>query len=261
MKKSVLFCLLTIWIILLLALSGCSLGQAATPAATETPTQMSVSAVMTSAAATAFVQLTAIASMPSPTAAPTRTSVLAAPTNASGTADSTQAPALQLLTPTSTELAGGLPVAPTDAATTPQPADSLPTNTPIPSLTPLSPVNPPKNATACLNSAYVADVTIADKTVLKPNEKFRKIWRIQNTGICNWDGGFGLIRWTGPAMGGESIFYSNDDQPVLPGGIVDIGIDMVAPEKAGEYIGHWVMISDSKITFGTDLIVYIIVAP
>lgn len=261
MKTSARTCLLTIWVILLLALNGCSLGQAATPAVTETPTQMSVSAVMTSAAATAFVQLTAIASIPSPTAAPTRTSALEAPTSAPGTADSTQAPALQLLTPTSTELAGGLPVAPTDTGSTPQPSAVLPTNTPIPSLTPLSPVNPPKNAAACLNSAFIADVTIADKTVLKPNEAFRKVWRIQNTGICNWDGGFGLIRWTGPAMGGESNFYSNDDQPVFPGGIVDIGVDMVAPEKAGEYIGHWVMISDSKITFGSDLIVDIIVAP
>jgi hypothetical protein len=220
------------------ALSSCSLGQAA---ASPTATAVDVNAVMTSAAATAFVQLTGIAAQASSTTPPTLASTIA-PTQAP-----TQDQALLLLTPT--DAAGGLPI-----------VESTPTLqfglTVVPSLTPFA---TPGSGTivTCFNSKYISDVTIPDGTVLKPNEKFTKVWRIQNTGTCNWDQGFGLTLWAGPSMGGSAIYFSGKDKPVVPGGIVDLGIEMRAPPQPGDYVAHWTMIGDQGKTFGADLTVFI----
>jgi hypothetical protein len=224
-------------LIIMTALSSCSLGQAAAP----TATPVDVNAVMTSAAATAFVQLTQIAGQASPTSAPTSTS---APTETQST---TQSPAL-LLTPTvaTTGGAAGLP-----AVETPTLAAGLPAATPAASVTPILPLAGSTTVVStCFNSKFVVDVTILDGTVLKPTERFRKVWRIQNTGTCAWDEGFGLVFLMGEAMGGQAIYFSGRDNKVQPGGTVDLGIDMKAPAAAGEHIGHWIMVSDQGKTFG-----------
>ena len=234
-------------LVALIALSGCGSGQTVEP----TATPVDVNAVMTSAAATAFVQLTQIAGQASATVAPTQTSTVAPPTNTPdpNAATATQSSPLQLLTPT--DSAGGLPVVETPIG------GALPTNTVSPNLTPIAPVATASTGTTCFNSKFVADVTVPDGTVVKPGEKFRKVWRIQNTGTCKWDQGFGLTIWAGPAMGGTPIYFSGKDQPVDAGGTVDLGIDMVAPTQSGEYIAHWVMINDQGKTFGGDFTVVI----
>jgi hypothetical protein len=134
-----------------------------------------------------------------------------------------------------------------------------PGTTAIPSLTPIGLIPPTSSGPLCYNSKFIADVTIPDGTVMVPYEKFQKVWRIQNTGTCAWDQGFGLTLWAGPSLGGGPSYYSNHDQKVGPGGIVDIGIEMRAPVQRGEYIAHWTMINDSGKTFGADFTVYIIV--
>jgi hypothetical protein len=230
--------LVVLTLVAVAALSACSLGTAATP----TVTPVDVNAVMTSAAATAFVQLTQIAGQASPTSAPTSAPSMT-PTEAA-----TQSPAL-LLTPTTA--AGALPVVQT-------PAGGLPAATVAPILTPILPGAASTTTVAtCFNSKFVADVTIPDGTVLQPHEKFRKVWRIMNTGTCAWDQGFGLKMWAGEAMEGQAIYFSNNDAKVVPGGTVDLGIDMRAPFVPGDHIAHWKMVSDQGSLFGGDLTVYI----
>ena len=159
-------------LLVIAALTGCNLGQAAEP----TPTAVDVNAVKTSAAATAFSQLTQIAAQASPTPAPTETlaptNTAAAPTpeaavpTAQPVIQITDTPAVMLeVTPT-------LSILPL-ATQTSAPLAGAATNT----------------GPLCKNSAFVADVTIPDGTVLKPGEKFTKIWSVQNTGICAWDEG------------------------------------------------------------------------
>lgn len=251
-----------LWLLVLVALSGCTLGQAA---ASPTPEPVDVNAVMTSAASTAFVELTAFAkqatatptSTPVPSATPTlaATETPAAPAQPGSTA--TTDPALEatattdpalLLPPTA--VAGGLPATATLAVMAGTPA-------PAPSFTPRAPAAPGNTGPTCFNSQFVADVTIPDGTVLQPYQKFYKVWRIQNTGTCTWDQGFGFVQYTGPNMGTTSTYFSNNDQPVRSGGIVDIGVEMRAPTQPGEYIAHWVMVDDSGKTFGGDFVVAI----
>ena len=228
-------------LMILAALSSCT-GQAATAAPT-----VDIGAVKTAAAATAIVELTKIAGQASPTTAPSRT-----PT----TTSAAQTPAQTTKTANATVAAGGgLP-----ATETPVVAPMAGTPGVVPSLTPFKTAAPANTGPTCYNSKFVADVTIPDGTVMQPGEKFRKIWRVQNTGTCSWDEGFGFVRWAGPDLNAANIYYSKHDQPVGPGGIVDFGLDMRAPYEPGEYVAHWVMISDSGKTFGGDFTVFIKVA-
>jgi hypothetical protein len=245
-------------LMILAALSSCTLGafgQAAEP----TATAVDVNAVMTSAAATAFVELTKIAGQASPTLAPSKTP---ATTNMPSTAATTSTPDAAAAA-TNTSGAAGLPATPTlESGLPPTPTIAVESGgtvvTAIPSLTPLGgPAVPTNSGPTCYNSAFVADISIPDGTVLKPYEKFYKIWRIQNTGTCAWDQGFGFVQWTGPYMGTSTAYFSNRDQPVGPGGIIDIGVEMRAPAQPNDYVAHWSMISDTGKTFGGDFTVAI----
>ena len=242
-----------IGMVVLVALSGCSLGQGS---AVPTATPVDINAVMTSAAATAFVQLTQIAGQASPTAVPSQTPTNVPPTKTPDPLVATSVSALeQITTPTAVDAAAGLP-----AVNTPLPVAGLQTNIAAPGFTPQAPVLVSTAGPTCFNSAFVADVTIPDGTVMQRTEKFTKVWRIQNTGVCAWDEGYGLIIWAGPAMNGAANYFSKNDASVQPGGIVDMWIEMRAPAEPGDYIAHWKMINDQGTLFGTDLTVFIKVA-
>jgi hypothetical protein len=232
-------------LMILAALSSCTLGQVANPPA---PT-VDIGAIKTAAAATALVELTKIAGLASPTSAPTKTPTLAPATQTPDATQAANATQNSALLPTAT--VGGLPATETPVVA---PMAGTPGSV-IPSLTPLAP--PVNTGPTCLNSKFVADVTIPDGTVMKPGEKFTKIWRFQNTGLCSWDQGYGFTIWAGPSMNGTPIFFSNNDQPVGPGGVVDFDIDMRAPFEAGEYVAHWKMISDTGQIFGGDCTIFI----
>jgi hypothetical protein len=233
-------------LMILAALSSCTLGQVANP---PSPT-VDIAAIKTAAAATALVELTKIAGQASPTTAPTQPLTISPTTqtpDATQAANATQNPTLLF-----TAIVGGLP-----ATETPAVAPMAGTPGSVPSLTPLVPAVPANTGPTCLNSKFVADVSIPDGTVMKPGEKFTKIWRIQNTGTCPWDQGFGFVRWAGPDLNASNIYFSNNDKPIEAGGIIDFYLEMRAPYEAGDYVAHWVMISDSGKTFGGDFTVVI----
>jgi hypothetical protein len=232
----------------LAALASCTLGQAATP---DTPT-VDINAVKTAAASTAIVELTKIAEQASPTSAPTQTPTTAPATATLATTQSGNVTPGTVLSPTATVAgASGLP------ATQTLNAPMAGTSVPVPSLTPIGLTAPTSASPTCLNSKFVADVTIPDGTVMQPGQKFTKAWRIQNTGTCTWDEGFGFIRWSGPDMGAADQYFSKNDQSVGPGGVIDFYVDMRAPYEAGEYVAHWVMVNDAGKTFGGDFTVVI----
>jgi Ig-like domain from next to BRCA1 gene len=238
-KKSMLFMLTTL---VLVALTGCNLGQAAEP----TATAIDLNAVKTSAAAAAFVELTKIAAAIPPTA--TATIVL--------TETPTQAPSNTLepgsLPPTETPLVIG--------------GGSAITTTPIASFTPSSLGDSTGGSTGgsggpvCKNSQYGGDITIPDGTVMKPWQKFTKAWTIRNTGTCTWDEGFYFAGWSGPPSMGpnqEPYRIKTSNNFVEGGGAVNIYISMYAPGDPGDYVAHWSMYDDQGKQFGGDFTVVI----
>jgi hypothetical protein len=235
-------------ILMVVALTGCNMGQAAQP----TPTAIDLDAVKTSAAATAFVELTQIAS-----AAPPNFTATAAPSDTPSVSETPGGPA------TNTPAAGGLTPSETPLVGGGTPFDL--TATAIPSLTPLTVGGGSGGGPVCKNSQYGGDVSIPDGTVMKPWQKFVKIWKVRNTGTCTWDQGFSFRAWSGPPSMGTSskiVPYTigNDKTDwIAPGAAVDIGIDMYAPGDPGDYVAHWAMYDDNGKQFGGDFTVAITV--
>lgn len=140
-------------------------------------------------------------------------------------------------------------------------------DTPIPTATPLvntaTPAPPPATSaptTCTLASAFIADVTIPDGTVIAPGATFVKTWAIQNTGTCTWGGGYNAV-----FVGGET-FSASSPQPISPanpGDVINISITMVAPTTPGQRSSVWQLQASNGILFGTkfDVVINIPGAP
>ncbi len=136
------------------------------------------------------------------------------------------------LTPTATLAAG--------AAATP---------TPVPGQSALAAF-----AADCLNSAYVADVTVPDNTRFEKKETFVKTWRVRNSGSCAWPDDTRLVFSGGDALGGpESVSVG----ALEVGGTADISVDLAAPDADGSFQGVWRLADSSGNPFGTKLTVVI----
>ncbi len=120
--------------------------------------------------------------------------------------------------------------------------------TPIPAVQVVT-VTPAVN-TCVINSVFVADVTIPDRTVLAPGQAFTKTWRIRNTGTCNWGSDEELIFVRGNAMTQTRTFVI---PATAPGGTVDLSVAMTAPTTPGVHIADWRMRNRGGVIFGTTL--------
>ena len=131
---------------------------------------------------------------------------------------------------------------------TPLPTSTLqpPTETPLPTNT----SRPPATATAvpCNWAQFVKDVTIPDETGLTAGESFTKVWRLRNIGGCTWSKDYALFFSSGDKMDGATLVPL--PHAVLPGKKIDLEVQLVAPDKAGEYLGNWMLRSSSGEVFG-----------
>jgi hypothetical protein len=91
-------------------------------------------------------------------------------------------------------------------------------------------------------------LAIPDNTPLAPAEPFTKSWRLRNDGTCVWDEDYALTFIGGDRMAAASGVALQ--HAVLPGGIVDLSIDMLAPEAAGTYRSFWKLADAHGRLFG-----------
>jgi hypothetical protein len=106
----------------------------------------------------------------------------------------------------------------------------------------------------CLNSAYVADVTVPDNTRFEKEEDFVKTWRVRNTGSCPWPDGTTLVFSSGDALGAPK---SVGVETLEAGGTIDISVDMAAADADGNFQGIWRLADGNGNPFGTRLTVVI----
>ena len=226
------------WLIIPLALSlvlsACNFGQEPEP----TP---DVGAIFTAAAETVMAEFS-VGLTQTALAAPTSTPQ---PTN-------TAPPTFAIVNPGagSPEAPGITPIVTFGIGTQPAAPGVLPTITSAVVLN-------TQAASVCMNSAFIADVTYTDGTVVQDNANLAKVWSIQNTGTCTWDDGFSLQPITGDAKGSWVIDQTSEF--VEPGEIVEIRIDVKTPSKGGEWGGCWRMRGDSGQFFGTPLCLLVVV--
>jgi hypothetical protein len=108
-----------------------------------------------------------------------------------------------------------------------------------------------------LDLAFLGDVTLVDGTVVQPNEVLQKIWRVQNTGTCDWLEGSSIIYRAG------DVIVANSTEPIpvtRSGEITDIQVGLTAPAQAGTYTGLWQLQSADGTLFGITLYTTITVA-
>jgi hypothetical protein len=116
-------------------------------------------------------------------------------------------------------------------------------------------------ANGCNDSQFV-DETIPDKTVMKPGEKFTKVWEILNTGTCTWGEGYTftfLPDVSTSGLSGYDIVYKAADAVTDPKHSQSFVLKLTAPTTAGEYKGYWKMKDKAGNFFGARVYVYIIV--
>ncbi len=131
--------------------------------------------------------------------------------------------------------------------TTPMPTETpMPTDTPEPTPTPTA--EPTEEEGLCNWAAFVADVTIEDRSLFSPGESFTKIWRLENIGTCAWTTDYQVVFSSGYQMGAPAAVKLPHLVP--PGETVDISLDMAAPDTTGTFTGYWLLMDEDGSVFG-----------
>lgn len=103
-------------------------------------------------------------------------------------------------------------------------------------------------AKPCDRAEFVDDITVEDGTVFKPGETFTKTWRLKNTGSCTWTTSYRVVFDSGNALGAPASF--NLPTSVAPDGVIDISVQMKAPDAEKDYESNWKLQNASGVTFG-----------
>jgi hypothetical protein len=115
-----------------------------------------------------------------------------------------------------------------------------PTSTPTPLPTPIK---------ECQDRlSILADVTIPDGTRMDPGEKFRKTWRLRNSGSCTWTNDYALVFISGYQMLGPEVARLPGE--MKPGDVVDVSLNLQSPTANGTYRGYWMLRNENMGFFG-----------
>ena len=144
----------------------------------------------------------------------------------------------------------GNPVIARAGATPPTTPPPTVTGTP-PTATPTSiagPVTVTVPASSCDKAQFVADVTVPDRTLMAPGQKFTKTWSLRNIGTCAWTKSYQIVFFSGEQMGGPVALNFAEDVPV--GRTANFSVELTAPSTAGSYRGYWMFKNPSGQLFG-----------
>jgi hypothetical protein len=98
-------------------------------------------------------------------------------------------------------------------------------------------------------ATFIKDVTIEDGSVVEPGQYFTKTWRIQNVGTCTWNADYQFVFDSGDRMGG-AISRSLTVGHVPPGSMIDVSVQLRAPDESGSYRGYWRFLDSKGGDFG-----------
>lgn len=140
-------------------------------------------------------------------------------------------PATALISITEAPATTAAVIVPSDTAA----VTDTPATPSAPTIDPSVPTNPPD----CTNSAlFVTDVTIPDNTNIVGGTKFTKTWRISNNGTCVWGPTYTLNYYSDERLG---LITSVPLNVTYPGSMLDISVDLTAPNATGTHRGNFVI--------------------
>jgi hypothetical protein len=95
----------------------------------------------------------------------------------------------------------------------------------------------------CLAARLVRDIIIPENQFMTHNQRFTKVWRIENIGSCIWNSRIKFV-----PVGSNPFFASSISVPnnVRPGKSVDIAVNLISPSQDGSYTGRWYFNADGE---------------
>ncbi|MBE9479494.1 MAG: hypothetical protein IMY80_05965 [Chloroflexi bacterium] len=137
---------------------------------------------------------------------------------------------------------------------TPLPTISSP---PRPSPTVIGAAPTPAPRGECVNDAeFVDDLTIPDRSNVEPGAELDKRWEVRNSGSCDWEDGYLLVRI------GSDRFIGVDEIALFParaGKNAIWQVVLTVPLDPGEYIGRWQALSPEGQLFGEEVYIWVYV--
>jgi hypothetical protein len=82
----------------------------------------------------------------------------------------------------------------------------------------------------------VADLTVPAGTLLEAGKRFRKVWRVRNSGTSTWTDGYALTLVGRESLGGPD---SVPLPPLKPGELAEVAVDLVTPLEPGRHRATW----------------------
>jgi hypothetical protein len=116
-------------------------------------------------------------------------------------------------------------------------------------------VNSSALAVGCNNLAFIRDVNIPAGTVFEKGQDFKKTWKVQNTGTCDWTRQYFLVPAGGDTLGGEAMKIT---KVVTVWDWSEVSVELQAPKTPGKYTSYW-RVSNGQSAFGATLSVTIVV--
>lgn len=104
----------------------------------------------------------------------------------------------------------------------------------------------------CDWAKFISDVTVSDGAYFPAGTPFVKTWRLQNIGTCTWTTSYSLVYYSGEQMGGVTPVMMPKE--VKPGELVDLSINLIAPQAGGYHDGTWILSNASGVRFGVSSI-------
>jgi hypothetical protein len=117
------------------------------------------------------------------------------------------------------------------------------------------PVSSTSGSTAIDDAQLERHVSAPDGHEVRSGAPFRKTWAIRNTGSTTWGDGYELAFVGGEQMGDTRRVAVGR---VAPQGVVEMSVDLTAPDAPGRAIGRWRMHNGRGEAFGSTLFVSIV---
>ena len=111
------------------------------------------------------------------------------------------------------------------------------------------------------DATFITDVTIPDYLFVEIGADFTKTWRLQNSGDTTWTTAYQIVFEKGDSMGGPLSIPMPGE--VKPGEVIDISVDLTAPDTPGEYTSWYILQNADGEKFGVgkdgDLPIFVII--
>jgi hypothetical protein len=133
---------------------------------------------------------------------------------------------------------------------------SQPEATSTPTITPPSPPTVTATEACTFDAEIVEDLTIPDRDEISPGQTITKLWRVLNSGSCDWPTGTLLTRHRGHHPAGP---FEIPVPMTKAGAMVDISFEMTAPSEPSSYTWIWSLKVEDGPLFGPYFIVSIII--